>query len=458
MTNAERIEQIVLSQRNFYNSGATQDYKERIIQLEKLEAMILVHETEICKALFEDLHKSANESRMTEISLVLSEIKYHKRHLKRWIKPQGVPFSLFSLLGKSYIQYQPLGITLIIAPWNYPVLLLLSPLIGAISAGNCVVLKPAPQAVNTSALLAKLINEYFPEKYIALFEGHSDINQILLAQPFDYIFFTGGAGFGQYVATTAAQRLIPYTLELGGKSPCIVSKHADIELAAKRIVWGKFLNAGQTCIAPDYLLVENSVRSKLIDKIIQYIIRFFTDNPEQTDYYPRIITAKATERLIGLILSNHVIYGGNYNLNDNYISPTLIEIDINLTQEELMQEEIFGPLLPIISIDNLSEAISFISLRPKPLALYFFGPVSEALHIERNTSSGGMCINDTILQIANHHLPFGGVGNSGWGRYHGFESFRTFSNPRGIYKSLPLLDLKFRYAPYKLPQILKRFL
>lgn len=453
----ERIGTAVKQQKDFFASGATLDIEVRINKLNKLQKMILKHEKEICEALFLDLHKSPEESVFTEIQMILSEIKYHIRHLSRWNKPRRVPFSLFTLPGQGFVQYQPYGVVLIIAPWNYPFQLLMNPLIGAISAGNCAILKPSPQSAHTSTLMARLINEYFSDRYICLFEGDTEVNQTLLAQKFDYIFFTGGPGFGRYVAECAARTLTPVTLELGGKSPCIVDKSADIDLAARRIVWGKLLNAGQTCIAPDYILAEQSIKSELIKRLEKYIIHTFGVNPKLNPIYPRIISEAATQRLATLLSeSGSIVFGGQYDIKEKYFSPTII-LD-PAPESDIMREEIFGPILPVVEYGRIEEAISFINRRPKPLALYYFGNKHTARKIMYHTSSGGMCINDTLMHIANPHIPFGGVGESGMGRYHGRESFRTFSNHRGIHESSVRIDPAFRYAPYKIPQFFKRFL
>ena len=456
-TITERIDSVIKNQYAFFNTGATRDPEVRKAKLLKLKRMIQKHEKEICEALFLDLHKSPEESMLTEIQVVLSEIDYHLKHLSRWIKPRRVLSSLFTFPGKGYIHYEPYGVVLIIAPWNYPFQLLINPLIGALSAGNCVILKPSPQAAHTSALLAQLFAEYFTDRYIALFEGDIEVNQALLSHKFDYLFFTGGPVFGKYVAECAARTLTPTTLELGGKSPCIVDKSADIDLAARRIVWGKLLNAGQTCIAPDYILADQACKAELIKKLKKYMIQFFGANPRLSESYPRIISPKATERLARLIhQSGNIIYGGHYDIDACYMEPTLI--DEPSPDTPLMQEEIFGPILPILSFNRIEDAIGFINQREKSLALYYFGSSEGARKVLRHTSSGGACINDTIMHIVNPHLPFGGVGNSGTGRYHGRESFRTFSNPRSVHKASTWVDFKFRYAPYKLPQILKRLL
>ncbi|MEG0949902.1 MAG: aldehyde dehydrogenase [Bacteroidales bacterium] len=453
----ERIETTVKQQHDFFASGATLDIEVRRAKLAKLKKMVQKHEKEICEALFLDLHKSPEESMLTEIQVVLSEIDYHLKHLSRWMKPRQVSASRATFPGRSMIHYQPYGVVLIISPWNYPFQLLLNPLVGAIAAGNCAVLKPSPQSAHTATLLGRLFNEYFSDRYITLFEGDTEVNQILLAQKYDYIFFTGGPVFGKYVAECAARTLTPVTLELGGKSPCIVDKSADIDLAARRIVWGKLLNAGQTCIAPDYVLVDNSCKNELIKKLEKYIIHHFGINPELSAHYPHIISEEATRRLANLLPhSGNILFGGQYNIEKKYFSPTLINEPA--PDSPLMQEEIFGPILPLIGFDRIEEAILFVNKRPKPLALYYFGDKSTALKIMHQTSSGGMCINDTIMHIVNQHLPFGGVGDSGMGRYHGRESFITFSNPRSVHQSPTLFDLKFRYAPYKIPQFLKRFL
>ncbi|MEG1615736.1 MAG: aldehyde dehydrogenase [Bacteroidales bacterium] len=454
---SEKITHVIKQQREFFHSGATLEYEFRHGQLLKLKQVIQKYEKQICEALFADLNKSAEESYITEISMVLSEIDYLSRNLKRLMRPKRVMTPLTAMPGTGKVIAEPYGCVLIIAPWNYPFQLLMNPLVGAMAAGNTAVLKPSPQSANTSSIINRIIKEAFSERYIALFEGDIEVNQDLLANRFDYIFFTGGLKFGSYVAECAAKFLTPVTLELGGKSPCIVAPEANIALAAKRIVWGKMLNAGQTCIAPDYILVHESVRSELIKQLKINIVDHFGANPEVTPHYPRIISQNAVERLAELMKSSGtVLFGGNLNKENRYFSPTILA-DPD-PQSRVMQEEIFGPILPILSYKTIQEAISMINSREKPLALYYFGGKEEAREVTRKTSSGGVCINDTILHVGNRNLPFGGVGQSGMGRYHGKHSFLTFSNLKGHHRSFTFADFKFRYAPYKLPEFLKRFL
>ena len=456
-TPKEKIIQIIDQQRAFFQTQSTKNIEKRIAELQRLKELILLNEKRIAEALFQDLHKSHEESSLTEIALVISEINYHIKHLKKWSRPQRVKGALFTFPGQGYIQYEPYGVVLIIAPWNYPFQLLLSPLVGAMAAGNCVILKPSPQSAHTSSLLAELFEGAFAKRYISVIEGDKQTNQALLAQRFDYIFFTGGINFGRYVAECAARYLTPITLELGGKSPCIVSEYADINLSARRIVWGKLLNAGQTCIAPDYLLVHKSKADQLIKTLKKYIIQQFDINPSKTEYYPHIISSEALQRLESLLDSGgEIIFGRGINRESLCMEPTIIlNPDLN---SRLMTEEIFGPIIPIITYDRISEAIQLINNREKPLALYYFGSKKEAWQVVASTSSGGMCINDTIMHIVNRHLPFGGVGQSGMGRYHGKKSFKTFSNPKSIYQGSTWMDMKMKYAPYKIPAFLKRFI
>lgn len=453
----ERIDTVIQLQRDFFNSGLTLEYDFRMAQLERLEIMIKKNEKKICEALFLDLHKSANESFLTEIDMVLSEIRHVRKYLKYWMRPRPVAAQIATMPSRNRIVYEPYGIVLIIAPWNYPFQLLVNPLIGALAAGNTAILKPSPLSAHMSELMAKLFGEYFPERHIALFEGHSDVNQALLARKFDYIFFTGSVGFGKYVAMEAARQLTPVTLELGGKSPCIVGKEADCDLAARRIVWGKMLNAGQTCVAPDYLLVHESVKEKLIAEMKKYILEYFPSREAYETGFPRIINREAAERLEKLMHSDgRISAGGETDPDNRFIALTIIE---GVSWESpVMQEEIFGPLLPVLTFSRIEDAIASVRNHEKPLALYYFGDKKEARTIAKHTSSGGMCVNDTIMHLANRHLPFGGVGKSGYGRYHGFFSFQTFSNPKALLISHPFIDIKFRYFPYQMPQWLKRFI
>ena len=434
--------------RTFFESGRTRDLRFRLDALRRLRAAILHHEQELYEALHSELHKSPSESYMTEVSIILSEIALHLRKLKQWTRPQRVPTPIFLRPSRSRIIRQPLGTVLIIAPWNYPFQLLFNPLIGAISAGNCAVLKTSPFVPQTNRVMGRIVEEAFEPGHVTLLEGDREMNTALLDEPFDHIFFTGSTSFGQAVMEAAARHLTPVTLELGGKSPCIVGAGADLKIAARRIVWGKLLNAGQTCVAPDYLLVERSLRDDLIEQIIREIRRAFGQDPRLAPHYPRIVTQAATRRLIETLHhSGEILLGGDYDLEERYIAPTLVADPV--PESPLLTKEIFGPILPVLFFEEMGEAIHYVNEHPRPLALYFFGNTHGARRILQETTSGGVCINDTIIHLANHHLPFGGIGPSGMGRYHGRQSFEQFSNPRSVILSSTHLDIPVRYAPYR---------
>lgn len=451
-----QIIQAVNNQKTFFSSDATKDINFRIQQLKKLRNSLIKYQPQILEALWKDLHKSSQEAYLTEMSIVFNELDYHIRNLKKWAKPQRVATPLFMLPSSSQIITEPLGVSLIVAPWNYPFQLLINPLIGSISAGCCTILKPSPESANLSAVVADMIAKTFDSSYITTIEGGREVNTILFNQRFDFIFFTGSPMLGKVVMQAAAQHLTPVILELGGKSPCIVDRGAHIDLAAKRIVWGKFMNAGQTCISPDYLLVHNSIKEELIQKIKAYIQEFYSSEPLNSPFYPRIINEKAMQRLVSLLDPSKIIFGGNYNMSEKFIEPTLMT-DISQT-DPIMQEEIFGPILPISGYDEINEAIRFVNENEKPLALYFFGNESTADYVLSHTTSGGACINDTLMHIGNHNLPFGGVGNSGMGKYHGKSSFYAFSNQRSVVKTPTWIDLPFKYIPYKYFHWIKKIL
>lgn len=451
-----QIIQAVNNQKTFFSSNATKDIDFRIQQLKKLRDSLIKYQPQILEALWKDLHKSSQEAYLTEMSIVFNELDYHIRNLKKWAKPQRVATPLFMLPSSSQIITEPLGVSLIVAPWNYPFQLLINPLIGSISSGCCTILKPSPESANLSAVVADMIAKTFDSSYITTIEGGREVNTVLFNQRFDFIFFTGSPMLGKIVMQAAAQHLTPVILELGGKSPCIVDKGAHIDLAAKRIVWGKFMNAGQTCISPDYLLVHNSIKEELIQKIKAYIQEFYSSEPLNSPFYPRIINEKAMQRLVSLLDPSKIIFGGNYNMSEKFIEPTLMT-DISQT-DPIMQEEIFGPILPISGYDEINEAIRFVNENEKPLALYFFGNESTADYVLSHTTSGGACINDTLMHIGNHNLPFGGVGNSGMGKYHGKSSFYAFSNQRSVVKTPTWIDLPFKYIPYKYFHWIKKIL
>jgi aldehyde dehydrogenase (NAD+) len=442
----DRISRLVRQQRTFFGTGKTKAIEFRLEQLGRLKQAIKGQQEEILAAVKADLNKSAVEAYMTEISIV-KEIDYAIKHLRSWAKPQSVALPLDQMPAKAQIYPEPLGIVLIIAPWNYPFQLMIAPLIGAIAAGNCALLKPSELAPATSQIITSLIQKTFDPEYIAVVEGGIEVSQALLDEKFDHIFFTGSTAIGKIVMQAAAQHLTPVTLELGGKSPCIVDADVQIEQAAKRIAWGKFINAGQTCIAPDYLLVDRRIKSDLITALKAAVQEFYGDRPAESPDYARIINPKQFARLAELLHGGTVVMGGEAIAQEKYIAPTLL--DQVSWDDRVMQEEIFGPILPVLEYESLEEAIAQINARPKPLALYVFSKNPQVQQqVLQQTSSGGACINDTIMHIAPSTLPFGGVGDSGIGSYHGKAGFDTFSHKKSVlYKSF-WLDLPFRYAPY----------
>ena len=435
---------IIQLQKSLVRQNPTIDVKERRQILLKLRSLITENCSLIEQALFDDLHKSKEESYLTEIGIVLAEINFALKHLRKWNKKRRVstPISLFP--SKAYILPQAYGVVLIIAPWNYPFQLTLCPLIGAIAAGNRVLLNPSPQSPHTTSLLQKLINENFSEEIVYCFDGQTETNINLLAQKPDYLFFTGSPHAAKLIMKQASENLIPATLELGGKSPVIVDRDANLKIAAQRISFGKFVNCGQTCIAPDYLFVHSSVKQKFIGLFIESVKSKFGNTPAESEFYGRIINNVHFKRLINLLENQDIIFGGGYSEKDNYISPTLIE-NPKLTSA-VMQQEIFGPILPILTFDSIDEPIEYIQSNERPLALYYFG--SENKDVVNKTISGGCCINDTIMHILPHGLPFGGIGNSGQGAYHGKASFDTFTHYKSVLQSHKNIDIKLKYPPY----------
>ncbi|MEH1928640.1 aldehyde dehydrogenase [Nostoc sp.] len=454
-TELSKIGDIIQNQREFFRTGKTKDVTFRIEQLKNLKQAIIEHEQSIVEALQADLYKPELETYITEIS-VIKDIDYAIKHIKNWSKPKktAVSFDFFSYSARIYPE--PLGVVLIIGPWNYPFQLIISPLIGAIAAGNCAIIKPSEIASHTSHIIAEIIAKHFDPAYIAVVEGDVEASQKLLAEKFDHIFFTGGTAVGKIIMAAAAKYLTPVTLELGGKSPCIVDSDINLEHTVRRIIWGKFINAGQTCIAPDYLLINKKIKKDLIDGLKKCLKEFYGDHPANSPDYARIISQKHFERLVNFLKDGEVIIGGETQPSERYIAPTVID---NLSLEDsVMQEEIFGPILPIIEYTDIAEAIALINSRPKPLALYLFSQNKNLQkRVLQETSSGGVCINDTMMQFGLSSLPFGGVGDSGIGNYHGKASFDTFSHDKSVLQNSFWLDLKWRYAPYqgKLPIIKK---
>ena len=455
-TPIEDIKDIVAAQRAFFRSHATRSVEFRLEMLKRLRASIVKYERELAEALYNDLHKSYEEAYLTEISIVLAEIDNFLKHLKGWAAPskKSTPLKMFP--SHSEILTEPLGVSLIIAPWNYPVQLLLNPLVGAIGAGCTAVLKPSPYVPNVAEVLGRLIAETFDPEYVAVVQGHREVNSALLRERYDIIFFTGSPDLGRVVMRAAAENLTPVVLELGGKSPVVVDKSADIKLAAKRIAWGKTLNAGQTCIAPDYLLIHKDVKAEFVVAFRHAIAELHGEDVHKSEHYVRMVSDRAFERVVSYLDCGDVVAGGLTSAEDRYIEPTLLD---NVSADSaVMREEIFGPVLPMMEIGDVEEAINFILDREKPLAMYVFSEEGVARRVFDHTSSGGGCINDTIMHIANEHLPFGGVGNSGMGRYHGRDSLYAFSHRRSVVTTPTWIDLPFRYMPYKLFRLVKKML
>lgn len=419
--------------------------KETLIQL---LFSIEENESQIIEALYQDFKKPEFEAVLTETNYVIGDLKNTIKNIKRWAKPKRVLPSVLNFPSSDFIYSEPYGKVLILSPWNYPFQLALCPLISAVAAGNSVVLKPSELTPNTSRIITEIISKVFSKNHVEVIEGGVEVAQNLLSQKWDYIFFTGSVPVGKIVAKAAAEFMTPVTLELGGKNPCIIDETANIKLAAKRIVWGKFINAGQTCIAPDYLLVQKKVKSELIDHLKQEITNAYSVNPEASPDYTRIINTRNWERLNDLIEPEKVLFGGQKNSEDCYLAPTLIE-ETSL-ESPIMKDEIFGPILPILSYEKESELDTIISKYEKPLSLYVFTTKNKfAKKIIEKFSFGGGCINDTVIHFSNNRLPFGGVGHSGIGAYHGKLSFDTFSHKKAIVKKANWLDLPMRYAPYK---------
>ena len=510
-------------QQQYFLSGATLALPFRKQALRLLLKAMKQYEQPLAEALWIDLHKSYEEAYLTELSIVYGEIRNHLRHLSRWARPERKSSPLAIMPATSRIIKEPLGNTLIIAPWNYPVQLLLNPLVGAISAGCTAMLKPSPYVPNVSRVLTEMIHATFPEEYIAIVEGNREVNKMLLAERWDLIFFTGSPDLGKMVMEAAAKHLTPVVLELGGKSPCIIDKSANLSVAAKRVAWGKSLNAGQTCIAPDYLMIHEDVKDRFLKLLVKEWKYLLTKDPQKAKHFVRIVSDKALDRLISYLpneskvesqeskvneskvesrmskvneiskavspdskhstldiqhstldiqhstldiqhstldiqhstldIQHSTLYhGGHYDRAERYLSPTILT-DVS-PDAPVMQEEIFGPIFPVLTFKELDEVITFVNEREKPLALYYFG--KEDKKILRHTSSGGTCINDVIMHIVNHKVPFGGVGNSGMGTYHGKESFMTFSHRRSVVSTPTFIDMPFRYMPYKLFNLIKK--
>ena len=460
-TSTERIVSIAAAQKEYFDTGATLNIAFRKQMLKKLLDALEKWDDKLADALWADLHKSYEEAYLTEISIVKAEIRGHLKKVAKWARKKSVctPIKLFP--SRTYIVKEPLGCSLVISPWNYPVQLLLNPLVGAISSGCTAMLKPSPYVPTVSKVIEDMINETFEERYVAVVQGNRQVNATLLEQRWDLIFFTGSPALAKTVMAAAAKHLTPVVLELGGKSPCIIDKTANIEVTAKRLAWGKTLNSGQTCIAPDYILIHKDIKEAFVKAFGEEVRNLHGEDIKADRHYVRMVNDKAFERVTGYLKDGDIIYGGRHDADTRFIEPTLIE-NVPL-DSPLMTEEIFGPIFPIITLDDSGKpfkdkVIEFVKSREKPLAFYYFGKESDGWEIIRNTSSGGGCVNDVIMHIANENAPFGGVGNSGMGRYHDKDSFEAFSHTRTIVSTGTWIDLPFRYMPYKMFSLVKKIL
>lgn len=448
-TSSDAYAELVSSLRSSFRSGRTRPMEWRRAQLEGLLRMLDDHEDELVRAVQDDLGRPTMEAFSADIGTVRVEIKHTLKHFESWAKSRRVNVPLTALPGKGRVVPEPLGVVLVIAPWNYPIQLLVLPMAAALAAGNCVVAKPSELSPASSAALARLIPRYLDDKAVAVVEGGVAETTAILEQRFDHVFFTGSTRVGQVVMEAAAKHLTPVTLELGGKSPTIVAADADLDVAAHRIVWGKGMNAGQTCIAPDYVLADASIRDALVDKMVSTIAEYYGPNPKSSDSFGRIINSNHLARLEGLLHGHGgtVVTGGEVDTDERYFAPTII-VDPN-PLSPLMQEEIFGPILPVLSVESVDDAIDFVVDRPKPLALYVFSSSRDIVDdVLQRTSSGGACVNHCVMHILPSELPFGGVGPSGMGAYHGQRGFDTFSHLKSVLYKPQKPDPKFLYPPY----------
>lgn len=445
----ETLREKINKQRKYFSTGETKDINFRIEKLKKLRDVLKSEEEKIFEALKKDLMKSSFESYVTEVAMVYDEINMHIKNIKKWSKKRRVKTPLVQFPAKSFIKLEPYGVVLIIGPFNYPFMLTMDPLIGAIAAGNTAVIKPSESAPETSKILKEILEKVFDEKYVLHVnpERGKEVVEEILKEKFDYIFFTGSATVGKIVMKAASQYLTPITLELGGKSPCIIDKDCKLELAARRIVWGKLLNSGQTCVAPDYLYVHKDIEEEFIKKLEEEIKNQFGNNPLESEDYSKMVNEREFNRVLSYIDKEKLVFGGNYNRKTFQIEPTILK---NVTwNDPVMEREIFGPIFPILSFENLDEVIRLVNSKDKPLALYYFSEDKNKIEkVINSTSSGGVTINDTLVHVSSSYLPFGGVGNSGMGEYHGKYSFDLFSNKKGVMNRKTFLDLKIRYAPF----------
>ena len=446
----ETLKEKINKQREYFSTGETKDINFRIEKLKKLRDVLKSEEEKVFEALKKDLMKSSFESYVTEVAMVYDEINMHIKNIKKWSKKRRVKTPLVQFPAKSFIQLEPYGVVLIIGPFNYPFMLTMDPLIGAIAAGNTAIIKPSESAPETSKILKEILEKVFDEKYILHVnpERGKEVVEELLKEKFDYIFFTGSATVGKIVMKAASQYLTPVTLELGGKSPCIIDEDCKVELAARRIVWGKLMNSGQTCVAPDYLYVHKDIEEEFIKKLEEEIKNQFGDNPLESKDYFKMVNEREFNRVLSYIDKEKLVFGGNYNRKTFQIEPTILK---NITWDDpVMEREIFGPIFPILTFENLDEVIRVVNSKDKPLALYYFSEDKNKIEkVLNSTSSGGVTINDTLVHVSSSYLPFGGVGNSGMGEYHGKYSFDLFSNKKGVMNRKTFLDLKIRYAPFQ---------
>jgi aldehyde dehydrogenase (NAD+) len=442
----EEIRLIIEAQRKFFATGKTFNIEYRLDTLKKLRSLIILHEQEIVDALWNDFHKPEFEVIATESRFVIKELNYTIRKLRSWAKSRNVRTPIVHFLSHSYVAPQPYGQVLVLSPWNFPFQLAFMPLLGALAAGNCVVLKTSRQVPNINAVMEKILS-HFPKELVAMINGDHTVSEYLLDEKFDYIFFTGSCRVGKYVMQKAAENLTPVSLELGGKNPCIVAADARLDYAAKRIAWGKLINCGQTCVSPDYLLIDKKVRDKFLELISKEIRSFYGDNPEKSNDFARVISSENVHRLSGLMKTGQIVTGGTTDSETRYVAPTIIK-DVK-PGDPIMKEEIFGPVLPVIDFEEFDEVYDIIKQHPKPLSVYVFSSNKKLVReFLKKTQSGNASVNETVMQIASPYLPYGGVGCSGLGRYHGKKSFDTFSNQRSVLVKSNLLDIVLRYPPY----------
>jgi aldehyde dehydrogenase (NAD+) len=442
----EEIHLIIDAQRKFFASGKTLDARYRLKILKKLRLLIISHEKDIVDALWKDFHKPEFEVIATESRFVIKELNTVIRNLRKWMEAERVYTPIVHFIARSYVKPQPYGQVLILSPWNFPFQLSFMPLIGALAAGNCVILKVSSQVPNIIKVIKEILKE-LPVGLVALIEGDHATNDYLLDQKFNYIFFTGSPRVGKHVMRKAAENLTPVSLELGGKNPCVVAADARLDYAAKRIAWGKFLNCGQTCVSPDYVLIDKKVKDRFLELISGEIRKFYGEQPEKSDHFARVISSENVKRLNELAKSGKIVIGGTSNVEDRYFAPTVIK-DVS-PDDQVMQDEIFGPLLPVIDFENFDDVYGIIERNPEPLATYIFsGSNKRVREFLQRTRSGNASVNETVMQIASPYLPYGGIGTSGIGRYHGRNSFKTFSNLRSVLVKSNIIDIWLRYPPY----------